>query len=531
MRVRIEVALSAGRRESVELDVEADSKVRDVKEVLCKKFSLITDDHVLERILHVPMPAGKELKFDSTGKLAYTGRNATVRTPTPIDDDKTLAEHQASSADELVLAWKRDAHTRCRVCGRRMTVFAEQYGHDCYSELLTCSGCSRADWILIGEHNEFGTESSGNILWEDGDLLLVQNMHDVTIYELYGQPEFSLFAGNKVRRHRTYPLVDPKLEALIQGRFTDRVKEVLLSRRESPCDLESLLALRILGAEPRGSAGKTEHLVSRLRDYKASPGPGRSPDYFLSHLTDDLECLGSLGVKPDPYESKRLSSLVLSLRNPDGGWAREIALVHDKHGEMEDPPGSGWRFRIVPRSESNTTRTLLALKALDCLSVRVEKEDKTVRSIQSLQDADGGFRSCHSGVAKSFISYTFEAIKALHLLGERPRNLQRCVQWLLAHQRLDGGFADDPWEMDWSTIITGGKKEAVRSRMSLRQTYYANKALSTLNATPNDVRSCVDYVMNQRTRFGFGNGTSSDVFYALSTLGLLEAVNEVNRLE
>jgi len=356
-------------------------------------------------------------------------------------------------------------------------------------------------------------------------------MHDVTIYELYGQPEFSLFPGNKVRRHRAYCLVDPKLEAVIQGRFIDRVKEVLLSRRESPCILESLLALRVLGAEPRDSAGKAERLLSRLIDYKASPGPGGSPDYFLSHLTNDLECLGSVGVTPDSYESRRLSSLVLSLRNPDGGWAREIALVHDKHGEVEDPPGSGWRFRIVSRSESNTTRTFLALKALDCLSVHVEKEDRTVRSIQSLQNADGGFRSCHSGVAKSFISCTFEAVEALHLLGEGPRNLQRCVKWLLAHQRLDGGFGDDPREMDWSTIITGGKKKTVQSRTSLRQTYYANKALSTLNATPNDTKSCVNYVMNQRTRFGFGNGTSSDVFYALSILGLLEEVNEVNGVD
>lgn len=531
MRVRISAVLSAGRRESVDLDVEANSKVGDLKEVLCKKFSLINDDHVLERILHVPVPGGKELEFDSNGKLVHTGRNATVRAPTPIDEDRTFAEHQVSSADELVLAWKRDAHTRCKVCGRRMTAFAEQYGFGCCSRLLTCSGCNRADWILIGEHNEFGTKSSENILWKDGDLLLVENMHDVTIYELYGQPELSLFAEDKVRRHRTYCLVDPRLEALIQGRFIDRVKEVLLSQRETPCILESLLALRILAAEPRDSAGKAERLASRLRDYKASPGPGGSPDYFLSHLTSDLECLGEVGVTLGSDESRRLSSLVLLLRNPDGGWAREIALVHDKHGEVEDPPGSGWRFRVVPRSESDTTRTFLALKALDCLSVHVEKEDKTVRSIQSIQNGDGGFRSCRSGVAKSFISCTFEAVEALHLLGEGPRNPQRCIEWLAAHQKSDGGFADDPREMDWSTIITGGKKETVQSRTSLQQTFYVNKALSTLNATPNDTKSCVNYVMNQCTRVGFGNGTSSDAFHALSILGLLGAVNEVNRVE
>lgn len=105
------------------------------------------------------------------------------------------------------------------------------------------------------------------------------------------------------------------------------------------------------------------------------------------------------------------------------------------------------------------------------------------------------------------------------------------MQWLLAHQRSDGGFADDPWEMDWSDLIRGGKKETARSRMSLRQTYYANKTLSTLNAAPNDVRSCVDYVINQRTGFGFGNGGSLDTFYALSVLEMLEALDEVAMLE
>jgi hypothetical protein len=85
--------------------------------------------------------------------------------------------------------------------------------------------------------------------------------------------------------------------------------------------------------------------------------------------------------------------------------------------------------------------------------------------------------------------------------------------------------------MDWSDLIRGGKKETVRSRMSLRQTYYAHKALSTLNATPNDTRSCVDYVINQRTRFGFGTGGSMDTFYALSVFEMLEALDEVAMLE
>ena len=39
MRARIVAVLSAGKRESVELDVEANSKVGDLKEVFCKKFS------------------------------------------------------------------------------------------------------------------------------------------------------------------------------------------------------------------------------------------------------------------------------------------------------------------------------------------------------------------------------------------------------------------------------------------------------------------------------------------------------------
>jgi hypothetical protein len=529
MRVRLEVVLSAGRRESVELDIESSSKVRDLKEVLCKKFGLIADDHVLERILDVPMPGVKELEFDSTGKLAYTGRDAIVRTPTALDEGKTLAEHQVSSTDELLLAWKPGAHTRCQVCGLQTTICAEGYGIHCHSELRICSQCHRADWILVGEHNDFRIESSGRVLWQTDDLLIVQEDDCVRVCELYGPPEVSLFAGSEVRRHRVYSLVDPKLGTLVHGGFVERLTEVLQTRKQSYDDLEPLLALKILGLQPRDAEARAERALSRLGGYNVLPKAGQSAQYFLSHLTKDIEHISSLGVSPNPTECQRLANLVLALRNPDGGWTREIQLVHDKNGEIEDRPG--WRFRVVPRSDSNTTSTFLALRTLECLRGHLEDKNRAVRFIRGLQNTDGGFKSCSSGAGKSFMSCTFEAVEALHLLGEGPQNPQRCVQWLVAHQRSDGGFADDPWEMEWSALIRGGKKETVRSRTSLRQTYYANKALSTLNSAPNDVRSCADYVMNQRSRFGFGDGASLDAFYALSILGLLEAVNEVNRLE
>jgi len=517
--------LSTQEEKIVELDVVPESKTREIKNILSRRFGLVADDYVLEKTVDTKIPGLEILKFGKSGKLEHTGEDATVRTAIPLDESKTLGEQSVSNTDEIILKWARKATIRCPVCGLGRTTFAKESGFHAYSELLVCLNCKRADWLLVGEHNEPISQSSEEILWQTNDILITQNDSDVKIYELYGEPYVSSFTGTRIRSHRVYELVNPKLETLSHGKFVERLREVLLCRKERD-ELETILALRILGKEPRDSGSAISQFLARLGDYDALPMPGTCPEDFLHRLSTDLECLDALQGSIGPSETFRLGKIVLALRNPNGGWTKEISLHHDKEGELEESPG--WRFNVVSSFKSNVAPTYLALKALRCLHIELKDSRSTIDFLNKCQNRDGGFNCGDSSVTrKSSISDTFEAVEALNILGAKPKDLKKCVKWLQAHQRPDGGFADDPGEMDWSALIVGGKKKTIKSETSLRQTYHAAKTLSTLDSAPKNVKSCIEYVMNQRTWFGFGNGWPSDTFHALSTLQLLGALDEI----
>ncbi|MBS7623044.1 hypothetical protein KEJ39_05140 [Candidatus Bathyarchaeota archaeon] len=83
------------------------SKTREIKNILSERFGLIADDHVLEKKVDVRIPGLEVLKFGKSGKLEYTGEDAAVRTAILLNEDKTLAEQNVSSADEIILRWTR----------------------------------------------------------------------------------------------------------------------------------------------------------------------------------------------------------------------------------------------------------------------------------------------------------------------------------------------------------------------------------------------------------------------------------------
>ncbi len=89
------------------------------------------------------------------------------------------------------------------------------------------------------------------------------------------------------------------------------------------------------------------------------------------------------------------------------------------------------------------------------------------------------------------------------------------------------GFADDPVVMDWSSLVVGGKKEMIKPRISLRNTYQAVKALGTLHSRPKDPQACIQYVLGQLGKFQFGEATTSDTFYALSVLQSLDGLEKI----
>jgi hypothetical protein len=168
---------------------------------------LVLDDHELEVVVYVPIPGSYVLARDpASGKWQATGEKAPLRVPKRLEEDEMLSELGISESTELLLVWKLDSIRRCAVCGRKMKLFCADFGFDAVWELLTCSNCKRADWVIVGEDHDFIRESSGVILSQTEDRLAVQHEDKTTIYELYGQPQYYHSIGCKVRLHRSHPM-------------------------------------------------------------------------------------------------------------------------------------------------------------------------------------------------------------------------------------------------------------------------------------------------------------------------------------
>jgi prenyltransferase beta subunit len=177
--------------------------------------------------------------------------------------------------------------------------------------------------------------------------------------------------------------------------------------------------------------------------------------------------------------------------------------------------------------------TYWAVAALNALSVDLEERKRTVEFLQGRQFPNGGFNEGRSSTPRAFLSSTFHAVEALHMLGEKPKHAEDCVSWLRDHQELNplirvfgrpyGGFASGEPEAAWSALTR-------MEKASLLCTHEAVKALSTLGSRPKKVRSCISYALKQRTRFGFGRGWSFDTLCAVSVLESLDSVGEIDRL-
>lgn len=529
MKVRVQVVFAWNKVDVVEEEVDPNIRAGELKADISRRLGLIPDQHLLQITVNVPLPGSKELTWDKpTGKLADTGKPALIGCPRTLSNDLSLAEQNVSELSELMLVWAPDAIQRCSICGLKMNIFFRDYGFGGHWDLLLCSNCNRADWVSVGTRNEFVTQWRAPILHYSNNILLVKRGETIELYELFGEKSLDTY------RHRHFTLSEPNLDILQKGTFKERLTELLQSQvsplpsfnyRTKP---ERIHALHILGSHPRDSNSVCTQILVGLAEVKELPGPGRSACAFLSDLSDSLEVLDALDFSIDFELRDRLRELILGLRNPDGGWAREIALVHDKNGEFEEPPG--WRFRIVPRNDSQVHPTHLALEALRLLSVKLDDGSRTVGFLESHQMGDGGFSEGSGCVGRSFLSSTFEAVEALDLLETVPKDVDGCVSWLQGHQAAAGGFADDPAVMDWASLIVGGKKETIKPRFSLRSTYQAVKALETLHWCPRDPQACIQYVLNQRCRFGFVDGTQSDTFNALSVIASLDGLRQIEIL-
>lgn len=260
-------------------------------------------------------------------------------------------------------------------------------------------------------------------------------------------------------------------------------------------------------------------------------GPGYSAKDFLRNLAESLEALDALSAPLNETDMSRLRGYVLHLRNPDGGWTREIELKEDPNGEVKLQIGN---YRGVPCIESHVEPTYWAVAALNALSVDLEERTRTIEFLQGRQFPNGGFNEGQSSTPRAFLSSTFHAVEALHMLGAKPRHVEDCVSWIRNHQELNpllrvfgrpyGGFASGERGPAWSASIRMEKP-------SLWCAHEAVKALSALGSRPRKPDRCVRYVLGERTRFGFGRDwTRFDTLCALYVLEALDSVGEIDRL-
>jgi hypothetical protein len=539
MRVSVEAVLARDRRERVELDIDTASLVKELEGRACKQLGLIAAEHELRLVLYVPLLGSWVKAYDpKTGKFKDTGELGRLKVLPKLDEGRRFSELGIPSSTPTLLVWKFDHIRQCPVCGLVMTPYCVEYHgfSHFFTEALPCANCKHAYRVRIGEENDFQRESIDSIISMSETILITEDgQGKVSIYEPYGKP-WARLTGARVRSHRRYSLLSPDMRRLQAG-FRDRIGEVLVSRDISYGLLERVLALQILQLPLTNSLGFLETLRAELsKQYAILEGPLNSSEMPLRRVSKALAGLKALDGSVDGCERDGLREALLQLRNPDGGWTRNVQLVPDKDGEIEKLPG--WRLRPEMQTESDVELTYCALQALDCLGVQPEETHRTTDFLQSRQLLDGGFNSRRSSVSESCLFSTFYAVEALNLLGERPTNAEQCISWLQAHQERavfhlpigqDGGFALGEPQKGWSQL-TRAKRFTKMEPASPWCTYQGVKALSTLGAKPMYPEACIRYVLRQHTMFGFGNGDPSDTYYALSVLKMLGRLEEISSL-
>ncbi len=106
-------------------------------------------------------------------------------------------------------------------------------------------------------------------------------------------------------------------------------------------------------------------------------------------------------------------------------------------------------FNNAPAStggDGNILNTYWSLYARNALSEQITLREETKSWLQSCQLKNGGFT--HQPNPKIGINddviYTWAGIKALQLLGAKPKNIQSAINYLISLHNADGGFGDRP---------------------------------------------------------------------------------------
>ena len=153
--------------------------------------------------------------------------------------------------------------------------------------------------------------------------------------------------------------------------------------------------------------------------------------------------------------------------------------------------------------------TYRAVRTLDILGKEPFDLDGAVRYLRSLQNRDGGFGN-YFGEEDSDITSSYRAVRGLHILGSGPIDKEGTIDFLKNSQNMDGGFRRSPTDM----IAPGNYSTSL-------YTYNAIIALHFLGDQPSDhdgVNSFIRSLRNPDLGFGekeFFTSRVSDTFTSI----------------
>ncbi|MEJ7779763.1 MAG: prenyltransferase/squalene oxidase repeat-containing protein [Daejeonella sp.] len=225
-------------------------------------------------------------------------------------------------------------------------------------------------------------------------------------------------------------------------------------------------------------------LAGFIRDHHPQKGTNSSSNYFMGNAPRGEAGPSGSNMRNLVYEQIRsilwLSGDVSSFNEDVKSWKSQAGILanYEGHGYgglfqetmtpicsklLGIPMQNGQKFLQYLEScrrdngsfnnapaawggDGNILNTYWSLYARDALSGPKSLSFETVKWLQACQLNNGGFThqpEPEIGVNDDVI-YTWAGIKALKLLGSRPKNVQSVIKYLVSLRNTDGGFGDRP---------------------------------------------------------------------------------------
>ncbi len=226
---------------------------------------------------------------------------------------------------------------------------------------------------------------------------------------------------------------------------------------------DAIFALNLIGKDPLDK----EAVIAFLNGYRKPDGGFGVGE--VSDVESTYRAVYALKLLSYPIENQSaIVEFLKSAQNIDGGF--------------------GWRKGYTSRG----AYTYRAVKALYLLGAEPAHKDKAITFLSSLQNPDGGFGN-YIGEGDSDMGSTYRAISAIDLLGASPKDLTDAISFIKESQHQDGGFMRSPHEVYPNNVSFNVF------------TYDAVRALKILGEEPKNSSAISEYIKDLRNPdFGFG---------------------------